>query len=87
MKISNDVINISIKCSSHFIEKLRDQGLLFETIADALEIDREDIEEIDEDDCLCPNGGDEHNDCKDCVYSEDYYFNNKTGQCEIRKDL
>ena len=35
--------------------------------------------------CLCPLGGDEHNDCKDCVYSGDYRFDKKTVDCIIRK--
>jgi len=34
---------------------------------------------------LCPLGGDEHNDCKDCVYSGDYHFDKKTGECVVRK--
>jgi len=36
--------------------------------------------------CLCPEGGDEHNDCRGCVYSPDYCFDVKSGECVRRKD-
>lgn len=42
-----DKITIQIRCSSDFCEKLREDGLFFETIAGALDIDRDDIVEID----------------------------------------
>ena len=42
------IIKIKIRCSSEMCEKLREQGLFFQTIADALDINREDIEEIEE---------------------------------------
>ena len=32
----------------------------------------------------CPNGGDESNDCADCVYSCDYHFVN--GECVRREE-
>lgn len=35
----------------------------------------------------CPLGGDENDDCNGCVYSGDYHFNPKTGECELREDL
>jgi len=43
-----DKITIQIKCSSETCEKLRKEGLFFETIAETLEIDRDDIVEIDD---------------------------------------
>ncbi|MCK4386650.1 MAG: hypothetical protein KAV41_01010 [Candidatus Pacebacteria bacterium] len=43
-----DKITIQIKCLSETCEELREQGMFFETIAEALDIDRDDIEEIDE---------------------------------------
>jgi hypothetical protein len=46
--MKKDVIKIKIKCSSEECEELRKQGLFFQTIADALGIDRDDIEEIEE---------------------------------------
>ena len=42
-----DKITIQIKCSSKTCEKLRKQGLFFDTIADMLDIDRNDIIEIE----------------------------------------
>lgn len=42
-----DKITIQIKCSSEICEKLREEGLFFETIANALDINRDDIIEID----------------------------------------
>lgn len=48
--MKKDIIKIKIKCSSERCEKLRDEGLFFQTIADALDIDRDDIEEIEEND-------------------------------------
>lgn len=35
---------------------------------------------------LCPMGGDISNECADCVYSVDYYFNGDTGGCEERPE-
>lgn len=46
--MAKDFIKIKIKCSSEECEELRDEGLFFETIADALNIDRADIEEIEQ---------------------------------------
>lgn len=45
--MKEDIIKIKIKCSSEECEKLREEGLFFQTIADALGIDRDDIEEIE----------------------------------------
>ena len=45
--MKNDKITIKIKSSSKMCEQLRDDGLFFETIADALDIKRKDIKEID----------------------------------------
>jgi len=47
--MKDDIIKVKIKCSSEECEKLREEGLFFQTIADALCIDRDDIEEIEED--------------------------------------
>jgi len=44
--MKNDKIIIEIKSSSIKSEYLRDNGLFFETIADALDIKRKDIKEI-----------------------------------------
>jgi hypothetical protein len=44
-----DKITIEISCTSETCENLREEGLFFETIADALEISRDDIKEIDND--------------------------------------
>ena len=44
--IKNNKITIEIKSSSKKSEQLRDDGLFFETISDALDIKREDIKEI-----------------------------------------
>ena len=44
-----DKITIQIRCLSDFCEKLREEGLFFETIAGALDIDRDDIVEIEDD--------------------------------------
>jgi hypothetical protein len=41
-----DEITIQIKCSSETCEKLREQGLFFDTIAETLDIDRNDIIEV-----------------------------------------
>jgi len=41
-----DKVTIQIKCSSEVCEKLREDGLFFDTIADALDISRDDIIEI-----------------------------------------
>ena len=43
-----DKITIQIKCSSEICEQLRDQGLFFETIAGALDVDRDDVVELDD---------------------------------------
>ncbi len=43
-----DTINVQIKCSFDFCDELREQGLFFATIAEALEILREDIAELDD---------------------------------------
>jgi len=43
-----DKITIQIKCSSETCEKLRKEGLFFETIAEVLDIDSDDIIEIDD---------------------------------------
>lgn len=43
-----DTITVEIKSNSKRCEQLREKGLFFEAIADALDIDREDIEEIEE---------------------------------------
>lgn len=44
--MKNDIITIEIKSTSKECEQLREDGLFFETIADALCIRREDIKEI-----------------------------------------
>jgi len=46
--MEKDTIKIKIKCSSEECKKLREEGLFFQVIADALEIDRDDIKEIEE---------------------------------------
>ena len=52
MKENIDTIYLKIKLdkNNEFLEDLREQGLLFETIAEALQIDRENIEEIESED-------------------------------------
>lgn len=40
-------IYIEINCNSEECEQLREQGLFFETIAEAIGVSRSDIEEID----------------------------------------
>lgn len=51
---------------------------------------REEVQEelsnccFDEDECECPLGGDETNDCADCAYSCDYHFVN--GECVRREE-
>ena len=42
-----DTISVNIRCSSDTIEELREQGLLFETIADALGVGLDDVIEIE----------------------------------------
>ncbi len=42
-----DTITVEIKSNSRRCEQLREEGLFFEAIVDALDIDREDIEEIE----------------------------------------
>jgi hypothetical protein len=44
-----DIIKIKIRCSSEECENLREEGLFFQSIADTLNISREDIEEIEPD--------------------------------------
>jgi len=43
-----DKITIQIKCSSETCEKLRERGLFFDTIAEALGLDRDDIIEVED---------------------------------------
>jgi len=43
-----DTITVQIKCSSDSCDKLREEGLFFTAIAEALEIDRNDITELDD---------------------------------------
>ncbi len=43
-----DKITIQIKCSSETCEKLREQGLFFDTIAKALDINRDDVVEVED---------------------------------------
>lgn len=43
-----DKITIQIKCSSETCEKLREQGLFFDTIAEALDINSDDIIEVED---------------------------------------
>lgn len=43
-----DKITIQIKCSSETCEKLRNEGLFFDAIAEALDISRDDIVEVEE---------------------------------------
>ncbi|MCK4539581.1 hypothetical protein KAU09_00325 [Candidatus Parcubacteria bacterium] len=49
MNKNNDKITIQIKCSSETCNKLRDDGLFFDSIAEALDINRDDIIEIEDD--------------------------------------
>ncbi len=44
--MKNDKITIEIKSTSKECERLREDGLFFETIADVLNIKRENIKEI-----------------------------------------
>jgi len=44
--MKKDKIIVEIKCNSKTCENLREDGLFFETIADALDIERENIKEI-----------------------------------------
>jgi hypothetical protein len=44
-----DKIIVEISCTSEQCEALREQGLFFETIAEALNIARDDVREIDDD--------------------------------------
>ncbi len=46
--MKKDIIKIKIKCSSEECEKLREEVLFFQVIADALDININDIEEIEE---------------------------------------
>ena len=41
-----DEICVKIKCSSEECEEIRNSGLFFQTIADALFLERKDVEEI-----------------------------------------
>jgi hypothetical protein len=34
----------------------------------------------------CPLDGD-CSDCSNCAYSSDYWYNPKTGECELREDV
>lgn len=43
-----DKITVQIKCSSDFCDELREEGLFFATIAEALGVDREDVIELDD---------------------------------------
>lgn len=43
-----DTITVKIRCSSDFCDELREEGLFFITIAEALGIDREDVIELDD---------------------------------------
>lgn len=43
---ATDTITIKIACGGETVQELREQGLLFETIAEALDIPREDITEV-----------------------------------------
>lgn len=43
-----DKITIQIKCSSETCEKLREKGLFFDAIAEALNISRDDIIEVED---------------------------------------
>jgi len=43
-----DTISVQIKCTSGFCDELREEGLFFATIADALGIDRDNVIELDE---------------------------------------
>jgi hypothetical protein len=42
-----DKITVEITCSSEECEQLREEGLFFAAIADALGIDRDDVKEVD----------------------------------------
>lgn len=42
-----DTISIKIKYSSDFCDELRKEGLFFATIAEALDIDRKNVIELD----------------------------------------
>lgn len=44
--VSYDKIVVEITCSSKYCEALREQGMFFSTIAEALEINRVDIRQI-----------------------------------------
>lgn len=44
--MKNNKIIIEIKCNSKTCENLREDGLFFETIADALDIERKNIKEV-----------------------------------------
>ena len=49
MNKNSNKITIQIKCSSEICNKLRDDGLFFDSIAEALDINRNDIIEIEDD--------------------------------------
>jgi len=42
-----DKITIQIKCTSETCEKLREHGLFFDTIAETLDVNRDDIIEVE----------------------------------------
>ncbi len=44
----SDTITIQIVCNSDFCEQLRDEGQFFETIADALDVPRESVTEVED---------------------------------------
>ncbi len=46
--MKKDIIKIKIRCSSEKCERLREAGLFFQAIADTLDIDRDDVEELEE---------------------------------------
>ena len=48
MNKNSDKITIQIKCSSETCNKLRDDGLFFDSIAEALDINRDDVIEIED---------------------------------------
>lgn len=43
-----DTVTVKISCSSETCNALRDEGLFFTTIAEALDIDRDDVIEIED---------------------------------------
>lgn len=43
-----DTITVQIRCSSSRCDELREEGLFFTTIAEALDINHEDVVELDD---------------------------------------